>query len=69
MEKWIADLMSHPGYPAGNSWESRRRWLIITRWPDASVRAAEQDARLGKTDALTQYDSEVALIKIAVPKP
>jgi hypothetical protein len=66
MEEWLVDLMAL--CPKDIGWEAKRRWLILSRWPDAAVRAAEQDARLGNPSALEQYDLEVAVIKSAVPK-
>lgn len=63
---WLQNLLDL--CPADLGWEARRRWLILARWPDASVRAAEQDARRGKPEALAQYDAEVDAIKMAVPK-
>lgn len=66
MPEWLPNLLSL--CPADLGWEAKRRWLILQRWPDASVRAAEQDARQDKPDALAQYDAEVAAIKAAVPK-
>lgn len=67
MEQWLSDLL--PLCPPELNWEARRRWLILARWPDSAVRAAEQDARLGMTEALNRYDAEVVVIKAAVPKP
>lgn len=66
MPDWLAQLMDL--CPPALAWEPRRRWLILQRWPDAAVRAAEQDARLGKPEALALYDSEVSAIKAAIPK-
>jgi hypothetical protein len=63
---WIADLLAL--YPDDGNWAKRRRQMILHRWPDGAVRAAEQDARLGKPDDLDRYDAEVAAIKAAVPK-
>lgn len=66
MDQWLVDLLDE--YPDDGNWAKRRRMMILHRWPDASVRAAEQDARQGKPDALELYDAEVAAIKAAVPK-
>jgi len=66
MEQWLSDLMALA--PADLGWEARRRWMILVRWPDPAVRAAEQDARQGKPDMLALYDAEVAAIKAAVAK-
>lgn len=50
-------------------WAVKRRTAILYFWPDADVRAAEQDARNGKPEALAAYDADVAAIKLMVPKP
>lgn len=67
MEQWLIDLLAI--LPADVPWSARRRMTILQRWPDEAVRAAEQDARCGKPDALARYDAEVASIKTAIPKP
>ncbi|MBI5121347.1 MAG: hypothetical protein HZA67_10100 [Rhodospirillales bacterium] len=66
MEQWLIDLLAQ--YPDDGNWAKRRRMIILSRWPDGSVRAAEQDARNGKPEALDLYDAEVAAIKLAIPK-
>ncbi len=65
MEQWLCDLLSL--YPDTGNWKARRRKVILHRWSDAMVRAAEQDARLGDGSALSRYDGEVAAIKAAIP--
>ncbi|MGE5515317.1 MAG: hypothetical protein ACM31D_05795 [Bacteroidota bacterium] len=67
MDSWLRDALAL--CPPDLGWEARRRWLILGRWPSAAVRAAEQDARQGRPEALALYDAEVAAIKAAVPKP
>lgn len=69
MEEWISELMKHPGFPLDSGWEAKRRWMFMNRWPDSAVRAAEQDARMGNTESLNRYDSEIAAIKEAITKP
>lgn len=67
MELWIENLLKL--YTTDDmSWEAKRRIVINQRWNNASVRAAEQDARNGKPEALQQYVIEVLLIKEAIPK-
>lgn len=66
MDQWITDLVV--AQPTGLHWSTLRRMTILARWPDAMVRAAEQDARLGKPAELARYDAEVAAIKLAIPK-
>jgi hypothetical protein len=66
MEQWLTDLLAQ--FPDDGNWAKRRRQIILARWTDGAVRAAEQDARNGKPEALALYDSEVAAIKAAVPK-
>lgn len=67
MDQWLIDLMAL--CPPDLGWEAKRRWLITQRWPAHAVRAAEQDARSAKPEALASYDAETAAIKAAVPKP
>jgi len=66
MDPWLSELLAL--YLDDGNWERRRRQIITHRWPDAAVRAAEQDARLGRTEALALYDAEVEAIKAAIPK-
>lgn len=66
MEPWLETLLTD--YPDDGNWSARRRMIILARWPDTLVRAAEQDARSGRPEALARYDSEVAAIKAAIPK-
>lgn len=72
MDQWLSDLLaaaaaSHSDW--GNmAYSTQRRILFLRRWPEGSLRAAEQDARLGKPDDLARYDAEIAAIKIAIPK-
>lgn len=63
---WLADLLAE--YPETGNYAQRRRQMILARWPDTAVRAAEQDARGGDATARDRYDAEVAAIKAAVPK-
>lgn len=67
MEQWLKSLLDK--FPDDGNWSSRRRQVILDRWPAPLVRAAEQDARQGKPDDLARYDAEVAAIKAAIPKP
>jgi len=64
--EWLNALLAL--YPDDGNWAKRRRQMILHRWPGAAVRAAEQDARLGKPDDLARYDAEIQAIKDAVPK-
>ncbi len=66
MEQWLIDMLWN--YPEDGNWAKRRRMIIMARWPDGAVRAAEQDARNGKPEDLARYDAEVAAIKSAIPK-
>ena len=66
MDQWLIDLMTQ--FPDDGNWAKRRRMIILARWPDVSVRAAEQDNRNGKPEDLARYDLEVAAIKAAIPK-
>lgn len=66
MEQWLTDLLNQ--FPDTGNYAQRRRQVILARWPDAAVRAAEQDARNGKPQALALYDAEVAAIKNSIPK-
>jgi len=66
MDQWLIDLLEE--HPDTGNYAQRRRMMILHRWPDHAVRAAEQDARGGDTTSLARYDAEVATIKAAVPK-
>ncbi len=66
MDQWLVDLLAL--YPDDGNWARRRRMIILARWPDGAVRAAEQDSRNGKPEDLARYDTEVAAIKAAIPK-
>lgn len=66
-EQQVADYVAL--LPADSSWAAKRRQAILHFWPDSDVRAAEQDARNGKPEALASYDADVATIKVAIPKP
>jgi hypothetical protein len=66
MEQWLIDLLNL--YPDDGNWSKRRRMIILARWPDGAVRAAEQDARNARPQELARYDAEVVAIKAAIPK-
>ncbi|MRR49372.1 MAG: hypothetical protein EG825_00415 [Rhodocyclaceae bacterium] len=67
MPQWLIDLLAT--LPTDAHWSTRRRMAILSRWPDAMVRAAEQAARNGDDAELERYDSEVAEIKAAITNP
>ncbi|EPY03480.1 hypothetical protein K678_00175 [Magnetospirillum fulvum MGU-K5] len=67
MVQWLTDLLVQ--IPDDGNWAGRRRQIILARWPDTAVRAAEQDARQGRLGDLARYDAEVEMIKSAIPKP
>ncbi len=64
--EWLDALLAE--YPDDGNWAKRRRQIIVARWPDTALRAAEQGARQGKTADIDRYDAEVDAIKAAVPK-
>jgi len=66
MPAWLLQLLED--CPDTGNYAQRRRMMILHRWPNHAVRAAEQDARAGDSTALDQYDADVAAIKAAVPK-
>lgn len=66
MPDWLQEILS--GIPEDLHWTAKRRVAILSRWKDHDLRAAEQDARNGDPSSMARYDSEVGLIKAAIPK-
>ena len=75
MEPWLTDLLAasaaaHPDW-ADMAWSTKRRILIIARWPDRAQAEALCDQAAGRIDAGSKwpvYQAEIAAIKAAIPK-
>lgn len=66
VEQWLIDLLN--GLDAGLHWTTRRRVVILGRWPERRQLEAHSDALMGKPETAAVMAVEIAAIKLAIPK-
>jgi len=62
---WLDDLLHQ--FPDDGNPERRRRMMALARWPHALAREVERQGRKGAPGERNRLDSEMDLIRAAVP--